>query len=193
MSSRNRVVLALLGCLAVSFLLPASSLACSPPFEKPTIRALGPGQVVVIGTVGEQVSGGREFLVERWFNGGQPAASITIAFKEGPASGDCSYPVAAGTRLLIAPEIQDGRLAANLVTLQADPTSEVGLAYIAEATALYGPGIAFGPGVPSSTAPLVPNPASTPEPWLLFAALATAGVLLFAMVALLATKSRRSP
>jgi len=174
-------------------LLPGPALACSPPFEKPTIRALGPEQVVVMGTIGEPVAGGRQFLVERWFNGGQPAASITIAFKEGPATGDCSYPVATGTRLIIAPETQDGRLAANLVTLQADPTSEVGLAYIAEATALYGPGIAFEPGLPSSTAPDVPNAASKPEPWLLFAALAVAGVLLFAMVALLATKSRRSP
>jgi hypothetical protein len=145
-----------------------------------------------MGTIGEPVAGGRQFLVERWFNGGQPAASITIAFKEGPATGDCSYPMATGTRLIIAPEIQDGRLAANLVTLKADPTSELGLEYVAEATALFGPGIGFGPGVASSTSPDVPNPASKPEPWLPFAALAAAGVLLFAMVALLATKSRRS-
>jgi hypothetical protein len=146
-----------------------------------------------MGTIGEPVAGGRRFLVDRWFNGRQPAASITIAFMEGPATGDCSYPVATGTRLIIAPEIQDGRLAANLVTLQADPTTEVGLAYIAEATALYGPGIAFEPGLPSSTAPDVPNPASKPEPRLLLATLAVAGLLVLAMIVLLATKLRRSP
>jgi hypothetical protein len=160
--------------------------------EKPTIRALRPGQVVVIGTIGEGVAGGREFLVERWFNGGQPAATITIAFKEGPATGDCSYPVETGTRLIIAPEIQDGRLAANLLTLQADPTSEVGLAYVAEATALFGPGIEFGPSFPAVMSPEIPNPPTKPEPWLVLGALAVAGLLLFAIVGRLATKSRRS-
>jgi hypothetical protein len=192
MHTRRHVTWAAAAGLVLAGLFPGPAFACSPPFEKPTIRGLGPGQVVVIGTIGERVAGGRQFLVERWFNGGQPAPSITIAFKEGPATGDCSYPVATGTRLIIAPEIQDGRLAANLLTLQADPTSEVGLAYVAEATALFGPGIGFGPGLPSSTAPVVPSSSAKAEPWLFLAALSIAGMLMLAMAAALA-KSRRSP
>ena len=119
--------------------LPAS--ACSPPFE-PSIEALGPHQVVVVGTTGARVANGRLFHVERWFNGGLPTTPIVIGFKEGEPIGDCSYPVAAGTQLIIAPDrLENGSLYADLATLQADPDSEAGRAYLAEAIALFGPGV----------------------------------------------------
>ena len=137
-----RRVLAILGLAAVAVLsTPGTVVACSPPFN-PTIRELGPAQVVVVGTVGERVPGGRLFHVERWFNGGAPATPILIAFKEGEPVGDCSYPVATGERKIIAPWREpDGRLSADLGTLQADPATDDGRRYVAEAEALFGPGV----------------------------------------------------
>ncbi len=128
--------------LAVGF--PASTaVACSPPFD-PNIRELGPAQIVVVGSR-ERVPSGRLFHVERWFNGGEPGTPIVIAFKEGEPIGDCSYPVATGERKIIAPWREpDGRLSADLGTLQADPNSEDGRRYLNEAVALFGPGVVPG-------------------------------------------------
>ena len=118
-----------------------AALACSIPMQPPTIKDYGPNAVVIVGTTGDPAPGGRWFHVERWFNGGEPQAAIVIAFKEGPAIGDCSYPMERGRRLIIVPTPNDeGRLAADLGTLQADPTTPEGLAYLAEANALFGPG-----------------------------------------------------
>ena len=67
---RGRSVVASAGLMVVFlFLRPGSAAACSPPFEQPTIAALGPAQVVVVGMTGERVGGGRLFHVTRWFNG----------------------------------------------------------------------------------------------------------------------------
>jgi hypothetical protein len=114
--------------------------ACSPPLD-PTIAALGPRQVVLVGTTGERVAGGRQFHVERWWNGPDPSTPVVIAFKEGEPTGDCSYPMAPGRRLVIAPQrLDDGTWYADLGTLQADPTSPEGRRYLAEAERLFGPG-----------------------------------------------------
>lgn len=130
------------GGLILICLGSTATLACSPPFEEPTIRALGPDQVVIVGTVGPRVEGGRAFAVQRWFNGGDPESPIVIAFKEGQPVGDCSYPVSSGAELIIAPDREaDGSLSANLGTLQADPSSDEGQRYLAEATALFGAGV----------------------------------------------------
>jgi hypothetical protein len=132
----------------------APALACSPPFEEPTIAALGPDQVVVVGTTGAKVDGGRLFHVERWFNPGPAQATIVIAFKEGEPVGDCSYPVAEGQRMIIAPaHDQLGVLSADLGTLQADPATEIGRRYVAEAEALYGPGVVPEPTVVADPGP----------------------------------------
>jgi hypothetical protein len=137
--------------IAVVVLPPVSAVACSPPFD-PSIEALGPGQLVVVGATGERVGRGRLFHVERWYNGGPPTTPIIIAFKEGEPIGDCSYPVAAGMHLIIAPfRLDDGSLYADLGTLQADPDTEAGRAYVAEAEALFGPGV-----VPRPEADAVP-------------------------------------
>jgi hypothetical protein len=140
--------------VAISLLLGVvveRAYGCSPPFERPTIKALGPAQLVVVGRVGEQVPGGRRFYVDRWFNGGDPITPIVIAFKEGEAIGDCSYPVATGEQKIIAPVRQpDGTLYADLGTLQADPATAEGQRYVAEALALFGPGVV---PVPSSEPP----------------------------------------
>lgn len=94
--------------------------AGSRPFE-PTVQALGPDQVVIVGTVGPRVEGGRAFDVQRWFNGADPESLIVIAFEEGQAVGDCSYPVSSGAELIIAPHREaDGPLSANPATLQAE-------------------------------------------------------------------------
>lgn len=135
---------------------PSSVLACSPPFEQPTIRALGPDQVVVVGSIGEKVAGGRLFHIERWFNGRIAGTPILIAFKEGEPVGDCSYPVHEGQHLLIAPVADPaGGLSADLGTLQADPDTQDGRRYLAEAKALFGPGV-----VPPSVAAATPLPAT---------------------------------
>ena len=135
---------------------PRGASACSPPFERPTIEALGPAHLVVVGTVGERVPGGRLFHVERWFNGGEPGTPIVIGFKEGEPVGDCSYPVSTGEHKIIAPWREpDGSLYADLGTLQADPASADGQGYVDEATALFGPGV-----VP----PAVVAPAEPDEP-----------------------------
>jgi hypothetical protein len=115
--------------------------ACSPPFEEPTIRALGPQQLVVVGRIGAKVPGGRLFHVERWFNGGRPTTPLIIAFKEGDPIGDCSYLVAEGAHLIIAPRMTPDGLAADLSTLQADPATDVGRRYLAEAIVLFGYGV----------------------------------------------------
>jgi hypothetical protein len=130
--------------------------ACSPPFN-PTIEELGPAQVVVLGTTGERVVGGRLFHVERWYNGDAPVTPIVIAFKEGEPVGDCSYPVSAGTRLIIAPYMEEGRLSADLGTLQANPDSEAGRRYVEEAIRLFGHGVAPAP-IPEAPSTIAPAP-----------------------------------
>jgi hypothetical protein len=141
-----RLLLAALGAIALTTGGVATTSACSPLFEEPTIAALGSDAVVVIGTIGEQVDGGRLFHVQRAFSGGVTSTPMVIAFKEGPAIGDCSYPVTQGARLLIATVRDDaGRVPVDLVTLQADPESPDGQRYLAEATALFGPGTVPGP------------------------------------------------
>ena len=89
--------------VASGLLFAAPAAACSPPFD-PTIAALGPNQMVMVGTTGERVQGGRLFHVERTFNVDSNITPIVIAFKEGEPIGDCSYPVSAGTHLIIAPD-----------------------------------------------------------------------------------------
>src|SRR5829696_4673755 len=131
-------VLALL--IAAAMLATAPALACSPAFN-PTIAELGLQQVVLLGETGQPAPGGRLFHVERAWNADVPTSPIVIAFKEGEPVGDCSYPVASGTRLVIAPVRQpDGTLYADLGTLQADPLSEDGQRYLAETAQLFGAG-----------------------------------------------------
>ena len=140
-------LLAAIGVVMACLATASPAMACSPPFN-PTIEALGPSQVVVVGTIGEPVAGGRLFHVERAFNG-PSTTPIVIAFKEGEPVGDCSYPVHAGERLIIAPFIEDGgRLSADLGTLQARPDTPDGLRYLNEAEALFGPGIVPGESEP---------------------------------------------
>ncbi len=187
--SRCRAAVAVLAGMVLVSILPATAYACSAPFEEPTIRALGPQQVVVVGTIGERVPGGRAFHVQRWFNGGVPTTPIVIAFKEGEAIGDCSYPITTGATLIIAPYREaDGRLSADLVTLQADPTTDLGRRYVAEATALYGPGVVLPPA-----AAVVPDPQPSPDLTGLLVAIGVAVTLVFAVVMLLARRpaSRR--
>ena len=147
----------LAGVLVAMSASPA--LSCSPPFD-PSIEALGPAQLVVVGTTGERVERGRLFHVERWFNGAAPMTPIVIAFKEGEPIGDCSYPVAAGMHLIIAPmRLEDGSLYADLGTLQADPATEQGRAFVAEAEQLFGPGlvpVAAGAGDDPGADPIGP-------------------------------------
>ena len=167
--------------LALAALLaqPAVAAACSPPFEEPTIRALGPRQVVVVGTIGEKLAAGRVFQVERWFNGAAPSSRIIIAFKEGEPLGDCSYPVFEGQRLIIAPDMHpDGTLSAILPTLQADPESDLGRRYVAEAVALFGPGFVPEAGFPAAN---VDQPLSV-SPLAIGIALTAAALVLFGLV-----------
>ena len=134
--------------LLAILLAPTSALACSGVMD-PTIAALGPEQVVLLGVTGDKVPTGRLFHVQRAWNGDVPTSPIVIAFQEGEPVGDCSYPVTSGTRLVIAPErAPDGSLTANLATLQANPLSEDGQAYLAEAEQLFGQGT-----VPVDTTP----------------------------------------
>ena len=141
MNAVRRVASIASALIVLSIQLASPALACSPTFEKPTIAALGPGQVVLIGTTGDPAPGGRLFHVDRSYNGGATTTPIVIAFKEGEPIGDCSYPVSAGTHLIIAPYRElDGRLSADLSTLQANPASEDGRRYVAEAESLFGEG-----------------------------------------------------
>ncbi len=168
------------GVLLLIWLVPTAALACSPPLVEPSIRALGPEQVVLLGTIGEPVPGGREFHVQRWFNGDQPATPVVIAFKEGAPVGDCSYWVTPGADLIIAPYREaDGRLSADLATLQADPATDEGRAYVAEATALFGPGMALRPTAEDQSS--VPGA----DPRTVLASLGVAVTLLSAVVLLL--------
>lgn len=149
--------------------------ACSPP-RNPTINDVEPTQIVVLGTTGERVAGGRLFHVERAWNDRGLTTPILIAFKEGEPVGDCSYPVSAGTRLIVTPEMDGARLSADLGTLQAHPDSETGRRDVAEAVARFGPGI-----VPTQTTPEPAETASGPD-----VTLAVVGVGL-GLVALLGT------
>ena len=186
--ARRCVAFALLAVVIGSLGTARPVSACSPPFN-PTIEELGPAQVVVVGTTGERVVGGRLFHVERWFNGNAPVTPIVIAFKEGEPVGDCSYPVSAGTRLIIAPYMEEGRLAADLGTLQADPDSEAGRRYVEEAIRLFGPGVppAPNPDVPSAI-PMQPTGtnAATGAPIIVLAA----GLIVIGAIAL-AIRRRR--
>ncbi len=104
-----------------------------------------------------------------------------IAFKEGEPLGDCSYPVSAAQRLIIAPDLEaDGRLSANLVTLQADPTTDRGRAYLAEAIDLFGPGVIPPPAEepPTDAAPVT-------------VLVGVVGVVIAALLAVVALHARR--
>jgi len=187
-----RVLIALAASTVLAGAFVTVTLACSPPFEKPTIRALGPAPVVLIGTIGERVPGGRQFHVERSWNG--PMVSpIVVAFKEGEPIGDCSYPVSTGQALIIAPDGQlNGVLSADLSTLQADPSSDDGRRYIAEAEALFGAGVL---PVQSTTAPASPvegDPVAGIDVGPLTAAL-VAGLVLFVAVVLVARRQSDEP
>ena len=161
-----------------------AALACSPPFEPPTIKALGPAQVVVLGTTGERVAGGRLFHVERWFNGGVPATPILIAFQEGEPIGDCSYPMGAGSPLIIAPVMApDGTLSAALHTLQSDPSSADGQRYLDEARRLFGPGIVPAANGAGPIAPLVAGDAPPGLPAVLVLTVGLGSLLFVAVVA----------
>jgi hypothetical protein len=178
----RRIVAAVVVGFATVMAQASPAMACSPPFE-PTIRALGPGQVVVLGMTGERVAGGRLFHVERWFNGGVPATPILIAFQEDGQIGDCHYPMEAGRPLIIAPDrAPDGTLSANFATLQADPSSPDGERYLDEARRLFGPGIVPAPGS-GSIAPQVAVDASPGLPEVL-ALLAGLSILIFGAVVL---------
>jgi hypothetical protein len=127
-------------CLLVAGLTVVPALACSPA-AYPTVTGLPDGAVVIVGTTGDVVEGGRLFYVERVYAGSIDSSPIVIAFKEGEPIGDCSYPMTSGVRLLIAPAVgADGTLRADLATLQADPASEDGHRFIEEAEARYGQG-----------------------------------------------------
>ena len=170
-----RRLVQVVGALVLVLVMPSPAAACSPPFD-PTIAALGPDQVVLVGTTGERVDGGRLFHVERVFNG-TVTTPVVISFKEGEPVGDCSYPVAAGEHKIIAPYREDdGRLSADLGTLQADPDSEAGVAYLAEAVELFGQG-----EVPAES-----EVASGPDPvpTLLIGAAAILGLVLLTAFAL---------
>jgi hypothetical protein len=144
---RVTVVAAMLAAVFVAALVRAPvAVACSPVAD-PTLFALPDDAVVIVGTTGEPVEGGRQFFVERVYSGDIPSSPIVIAFKEGEPVGDCSYPVSSGMHLLIAPTRRpDGTLFADLATLQADPATEQGQSFLEEAEARYGPGT-----VPSGT------------------------------------------
>jgi hypothetical protein len=175
MSGRLRASVAAV-LVATAMLVPAAALACSPPFN-PTIAALGRDQVVLLGETGLPAPGGRLFHVERAWNADVPTSPIVIAFKEGEPVGDCSYPVSSGMRLVIAPWREPGgRLSADLGTLQADPLSEDGRRYLAEAQQLFGAGTA-----PAEAAP---EPSQTTG-WLAIVVLTVlvAGGLAFGIVA----------
>lgn len=139
--TRSGVSFAAIGLATALLTISVAPVRACSPVQDPTIAALGPQQVVLVGRTGEPVPGGRAFHVERWFNGSGPA-TITIAFKEGEPVGDCSYRVHADWHLVIAPlRNADGTLAADLGTLQAGVDSDTGRGYIAEAERLFGPGI----------------------------------------------------
>jgi hypothetical protein len=177
MVRQQSVALAWLAATVLAVLVPRGpAIACSPMFDPPTIEDLGPGQVVVVGTIGEPVVGGRLFHVERWFKGDAPVTPIVIAFKEGPAAGDCSYPVSTGQHLIIAPVMEGGRLSADLATLQADPDTVEGQRYIEEATRLFGPGVVPVPTADAQPLVTVTMPLSTGP-------LASLGVLAVAALA----------
>ena len=178
MSGRARARFVAVGVLLGALLLAGPALACSPPFGQPTIAELGPQQVVLLGVTGNPAPGGRLFHVERAWNADVPTSPIVIAFKEGEPVGDCSYPVASGTRLVIAPWREPaGTLSADLATLQANPLSEDGQRYLAEARRLFGEG----------TVPVDTTPAAEPSsdwPWLVVltafvAAAVAAGLVLW--------------
>ena len=188
--TRGRMLLASV-LTAASTVLGAASrrVGVQPEFE-PTIAKLGPDQVVVVGTTGERVPGGRIFNVSRWFNGGKPVTPILIEFKEGEATGDCSYPVSAGTDLIIAPYVEeDGRLHADLATLQADPSSEQGQKYIAEAISLFGPGVVPPPAPDVAPAP---DRGSAFEIGYVVLAFAVGALLVLGILALVGRRRRRS-
>lgn len=167
----RRAAISLPVAFSLAWLLPAAAAqACSPPFD-PSVRDLEAGRVVVVGTIGDRVAGGRVFHVQRWFSGGTPSPEIVIAFREGEPVGDCSYLVSEGQALFIAPmRHADGTLSADLVTLQADPDTPQGREYLREATDLFGPGVSPLPGTDL-------GPARPIDPALIAAGLAMVGAL----------------
>lgn len=122
------------------------------PAVQPTIAELGPDQVVVVGTTGDSTEGGRLVDVERVDNGQITTTSIVIVFKEGEPVGDCSYPVSPGEHLIIAPISEpEGRLSADMGTLQAEVTSRPGRDTSTPAQSLFGAGtVPQSAGAPAS-------------------------------------------
>lgn len=87
--------------------------------------------------------------------------------------------------MIIAPNREaNGALSADLVTLQADPSSDLGRKYVAEATQLFGPGVVPEPAAGAATS------GPTPDVGTVVAALGITVALLFTVVVLLARRQR---
>ena len=98
--------------------------------------------------------------------------------------------MSAGTDLIIAPYFEaDGRLHASLATLQADPSSEQGQKYLAEAMSLFGPGV-----VPPPAPEVAPAPerGSALEIGYVVLAFAAGALLVFGVLALVGRRRRRA-
>jgi len=179
------LVLVFVGLVGVQ---PPCVLACSCPEPPPLAEAArDPNTAVVAGRVGLAVEGGYAFVVERWFNGPDPAPTF---FARSGNGADCGVPLQTGDHLLAVWYRDDqGAYSASSCSRFARLDAPDGEALMAEATEVFGAGIVVSEPTPGPID--VPGgPAGVPPEAIAVGAVA-AGVGVLAAVAGVALIARR--
>jgi hypothetical protein len=179
------LVLVFVGLVGVQ---PPCVLACSCPEPPPLAEAArDPNTAVVAGRVGLAVQGGHAFVVERWFNGPDPAPTFLARSGNGA---DCGVPLQTGDHLLaVWYRDEQGAYSASSCSRFAWLDAPDGEALMAEATEAFGAGIVVNEPTPGPID--VPGgPAGLPPEAIAVGAV-VAGVGVLAAVAGVALIARR--
>jgi len=179
------LVLVFVGLVGVQ---PTCVFACSCPEPPPLAEAArDPDTAVVAGRVGMTVQGGYTFVVERWFNGPNPAPTF---FARSGNGADCGVPLQTGDHLLAVWYRDDqGAYSASICSRFARLDAPDGAALMAEATEAFGAGITVDGPTPGPI--VVPGGPEGLPPEAIAVGAVVAGVGVLAAVAGVALVARR--
>jgi hypothetical protein len=153
----------LIGWMALAFARPATTVACSCAMPDHPMRdaAASPDLSVFSGVAGPLEGNGVRVALTRWFRGIPPPTGIAVLDPAGfvdPNGGSCgTNPPGAGEEWIFAlGRNAVGRYDMSLCSTAAATTTDLGRDLLAEATAVFGPGLQ-----PVATAP--PGGSTTPS------------------------------
>lgn len=164
---RTAPLLVALAMVAVAHLWipqPVAACSCMDPAATFDNGPLDPGASVFTAVIDVPVAAGIPFRVTRWFAGIPPAGPALLSAVPGDgANCGTSGPPPGGEYLFVTYASEIGRYAISSCSLQADVDSPDGIALLAKATRLYGPGVA-PPTEPPPPVATAPAPVSEPSP-----------------------------